>query len=190
MVCMFSGRFAAIVFRGACRRPRSQRVPQFEGPELVGVAPAHGAIDFDDFVGDFGDAFGGVAGRGRCRASRGRCRRGRPGDQGSQALRQVFDILRGFGGGEFYLQRRVVFEGVQVDGVDLFFLADALVETLAGFFAEPAALDHFGVESGIRKRSRHGSLGTASIEIGADVGPDVQADDIEQAEAGAVGQAD
>ena len=43
----------------------AERVPQLERPQLVGIAPAHGAIDLDNAVRDFGDHLGRVQETGR-----------------------------------------------------------------------------------------------------------------------------
>ena len=92
---------------------------------------------------------------------------------------------RGFG-------ERLVFERLPIQDVDLAVvaLADAFVEALAGFLAEPAALDHFVLEVEGQEAIAPGIVGDHFVEIVADEGPDIEADDIEQAEAGAIGQAD
>ena len=68
--------------------------------------------------------------------------------------------------------------------------ADALVESLAGFFAQPLPLDHFLFEIERQEAVAPRIVGNGVIQICADECPHVQADDIEQAEAGAVGKAD
>ena len=45
---------------GACQRFDAQSVPHFEWAKLPGEAPAHGAIDVGDGVGNFGNAASGV----------------------------------------------------------------------------------------------------------------------------------
>src|SRR5947207_3489353 len=86
----------------------------------------------------------------------------------------------------------MIFERFPVEHLDfaVVALADAFVKALAGFFAEPVALDHFLFEIEREKTVSPRIIGNQVVEIAADKGPYVQADDIEQAEAGAIGQAD
>ena len=49
---------------------------------------------------------------------------------------------------EFDFGRGVVFERVEIDRMDLFFLSYAFIKALTGFFTQPAALRHPGVELG------------------------------------------
>jgi hypothetical protein len=62
--------------------------------------------------------------------------------------------------GEAGLVRRVIFESLAVERVDFTVFADALVEALAAFVAEPSALIIVSATKGASwKRSRNGSWG-------------------------------
>ncbi len=84
----------------------------------------------------------------------------------------------------------MIFQRVQVQRVDFFVLAYAFVESLAGFLAKPAALHHLLHEGRGEEAVAPGVGGDAFIKIHADEAHDVQADDVEQAERGAVRKAD
>ena len=86
----------------------------------------------------------------------------------------------GFGGG-------TVFEGGEIEDEALVFAvgtADLLVEALAGFVAEPAALQHFVEDGG------EFAAGDALREVGGDVGEDVDADEIGEAKGAGARPAD
>ena len=114
------------------------------------------------------------------------------GHQGAQALRQVFDIADAFDGGEARFFGWMVFERLQVERVNLLVvaLAGALVEALAALFAEPSALDHLREEGRQHEALAPRIVGDQLVKIARDMRPDIQADDIEQAIAGALGQSD
>src|SRR5579871_3543465 len=84
----------------------------------------------------------------------------------------------------------MIFECLQINRVNLFILADSLVKTLAGFVAEPAALDHFLVKFREQKTLAPGIVRDRAEEIRADERPDIEADDIDQAKACATRKAD
>src|SRR5262249_2931021 len=88
--------------------------------------------------------------------------------------------------------RRVVFERAAVDRPDFFFgaLAHALVKTLAGLLAEPAALHHRFENGRDDVEIARGIVRGRLAEIAQHMYPNVDADDVQQAEAGALGQSD
>ncbi len=88
--------------------------------------------------------------------------------------------------------RGVVFEGLAVERPDLFFgaFADAFVEALSALFAEPAAIHHLLHDVGDAVQFTRRIVGRGGVEIAQDVDPDIEADDIDEAEAGTLGQAD
>ena len=168
----------------------SKRIPQFKRAELMRVAPAHGAIHLDNAVGNLGHALGRVEDQVAKQGPKELAGAARIADQRAQALSQVFDASDRFKRWEAGFARDVIFERVQVDRVDFLFLADALVETLTGLFAEPAALHHL-LEARRRKETLAPRIGRCPfIKIRADKRHDVEADDIEQAERSAIGKSD
>ena len=186
---------AALAYDALRGGRKIERIPQLERPQLVGIAPAHGAIDLDDAVRNFGDHSGGVhhviaEQLPEQRSSAVRRRDLRCTDQGAQPLAQVFDIPGRFDRRKFGLLRRMVFQRLPVDGVNFFGRADPLVEALAGLIAEPAALDHAAHELGQHEALAPRIAGNRFVEIASHMGPYVQADDVHQAEAGAVGKPD
>ena len=76
--------------------------------------------------------------------------------------------------------------------MDLFLVAfaDAFIEALAALVAQPAALDHLRDEGRQDEAFAPGIVGHGVIEVLGDVRPDIEADDVEQAEAGALGKTD
>ena len=101
-------------------------------------------------------------------------------------------MLAAFDGRVAGLLDRVVFERLPVDGPDLLLLAldDALVEALSGLLAEPFALQHLQLEVREQEALALGVVGNGGIQVGTDVRPDVQANQVQHAETGAVRQPD
>ncbi len=168
----------------------AQGVPQLERSQSIGVTPAHRPVDLEDLVGDFGHPFGGIEEQVAIQLPQERPDAVVSGHQRPQAQRQILDIFCRLRRGQLYLHCGMVFKGLQVDGVDLFFLADTLVVALPCLFAQPTALRHFDVKFGHQETVAPGIVRHGVIQIRSDVGPDIQAHNIEQAEASAVRQAD
>ena len=84
----------------------------------------------------------------------------------------------------------MIFERLPIDGVDhaILTFANALIKSLAGFFAEPAVLDHFLLKVGGQETVAPGIVRNRFIKVAPNVSPDVETDDIEQTEAGAIGK--
>src|SRR5437762_3373008 len=112
------------------------------------IAPAHGAVDLDDAVGDFGEHASGVDNviaeqlpEQRSGAMGGRNQRAKP-------LWQILDVPRNLHRRKFGLLYRMIFEGLPIEGVNLLGHPDALVEALAGLIAKPGARNHLLHEGG------------------------------------------
>ncbi len=97
---MFCGQRAVIHFEARDDVDEAERVPQLEGAQLVGVAPAHGAIDLDDAVGDLGDHFGRVEEQVAENFPQEAAGAIVGAQQGAQALAEVFDVAGGLDGSE------------------------------------------------------------------------------------------
>ena len=94
-------------------------VPQFERAQFVAVAPAHGAIDLDDAIRDFGN---------HLRAIEEKIAQHLPqetpgavvgAEQRADALAQVLDVARGVDGRKPRLLERLVFERLPIEHQDL-----------------------------------------------------------------------
>ncbi len=126
-------------------------VPQLERAKLPVEAGLHRLVDFDDGVGDFGHAVGGVGpeiGEHVPEEEIGLVFRGR--DQRAQALGQIVDVLRHFEGRELGPLLLAIFEGLPVEGETLFAVGTLLllVEAALGLVAQPLAIEHLGEERG------------------------------------------
>src|SRR5271169_10214 len=166
-------------------------VPQLERSELPIEPGPHGAIDFNDGVGDLGNTVGGVGpklGEDGPEEDVGLVLRGR--DEHSQALGQVLDILRHFDVDELGFLQRAVFQRLPVNGEALFAVGAVLllVEAALGFVAEPLAVNHLD--------EKRGELQIAALvlyvggRVANDVSEDVEADEVSEAERGHLGPAD
>ena len=166
-------------------------IPHFEGAEFPVEAGAHGVVDGGGVVGDFADAVGGeVPERGEKRPEEGGgfVFGGVVGEEQAQALGEGGGVFRHFERGEAGLASGAVVEGGEIEDQALVFAvgaADFLVEALAGFVAEPAALHHF-----VEDRRRTCPCGYALRKVGGDVGEDVDADQIGEAKGSGAGPAD
>ena len=113
------------------------------------------------------------------------------GHQRPQALRQDPRCCARLRPRETSAFARMIFERFQIDGVDLFFLCRRACRIPGRFFRPASRARSFSsVKSGRQKAVAPGVVRGRLIKIRSDERPDIQADDIEQTEAGAVGQAD
>ena len=123
------------------------RVPHFKGAEFPIEAGAHGGVDGGSVVGDFADAIGGEVPERREKGPEKGCGfvfGGVVAEQEAQALGKRGGVFRHFERGQSGLCGGTVFEGGEIEDQALVFAvgaADFLVEALAGFVAEPAALE-------------------------------------------------
>ena len=129
----------------------AERVNDFERAEFPAEAPAHGAVDVGDIVGNFRDAAGSVrAGFGE------RAPEELLGfvdllafengsNEGAKAFARVVNGFAGFERGEFCFLAGTVFERVDVEGENFFFAGPFyfFVKALTGFVAEHFAFEHF-----------------------------------------------
>ena len=162
------------------RSRKIERVPQLEGSQRVGVAPAHGAVDLDNAVGDLRNHACGVNDVIAKQLPQQRPGAIRRRDQRPQPGRKILDVPRGVDRRKPDFLRRMILERLPVDRVDLLRGADALVETLPGLVPDPAALHHFQHEIGENESFAPRIVGGRFVEIARDVSPDVEADDIHQ----------
>ena len=142
------------VFMRATVSRNAGRIPHLEGAELPVEAGAHGGVDGGRVVGGFADAVGGEVPERREKRpekARGLVFGGIVGEQHAQALCEGGGVFGHFERGKSGLGHGAVFEGVEVEDEAFCLYRRAprtfLVEALAGFVAEPAALDDF-VEDG------------------------------------------
>ncbi len=116
-----------------------QRIPKFERPERVRIAPAHGAIDLDDAIRNLRHHVRGVA-----NVVAQQLPEKAPGfvverDEGLQAVGQRLDLPHRFERRETRLIGRMIFQRFAVERMDFAVFAHALVEALAGLIAQPSA---------------------------------------------------
>ena len=183
---------AGIAAHALHRAGHAERVPEFERPESEAVAPAHGTIDLHDAVRNLRHHARRIdreiAKQVPQKLAGGTVVR----HQGAQSRSQVLDAADGFHSGEFHLPGGPVLQRFAVQRPDLLVgaFADALVETLPALFSQPAALHHllhdFGNAIQLARRVERRGV----VQIAQHMDPHVQADHVDQAEAGAFRQAD
>ena len=157
-------------------------VPQLERSHLPVEAELHGAIDFDDRVGDLANAIRGVGpevGQSRPEKDAGFVFRRR--EQHLQALGQVVDRLGHLQRWELRPLRRTIFHRLPVEREDLCFAVFLVfaVEAALGFVAEPLALQH------LQEEARQHEIAALVVNVGGriadDVSQNVEADEIGEA---------
>ena len=156
----------------------------------MGVAPLHGTINFHDSIRHFWNTFGTIKERIAEQAPKKFTGAVVLGNKVLQALRQIFNLLSLFGGRELYFCCGVILKRIAVYGVDLFFRSHSLIKALAGFITQPFALHHFFHEGRWQKAFAPRIIGHRMIQVIRYVNPNIQAHNIDQAEAGGVGQSD
>ena len=120
-------------------------IPNFERPQFPAESGTHGIVDLVNRVGNFGNAMRSIGKEPRQSFAVKITGFVFATHQYFEAFAQIVDGLGRFQGGGFDLLFGPVFQGVQIQGQD-FLLAvffDFLVKALAGFVAQPFALQHF-----------------------------------------------
>ncbi len=169
-------------------------VPQFERAHLPVEAHAHGAIDFDDRVGNFGNAIGGVSpeiGKRRpekllplCRPSADRCHRV-PASMRTRAPVSL-DVLRHLERRELRFLPRMILERLPVDGQPLVLFSVTPMPFAScrsrPSFCRPATFaPAFGAKKSGSFRSLRSSC-TFCCHVADDMPENVEADQIDGAE--------
>ena len=172
-------------------------IPEFEGTEFPVEAHAHGAIDFDDGVRNFGDAVRRIGPQFGERSPQEGCglvgllRGAIEAEQHADARASLLDILGHIEGGEFRLLAGMVFQGLPVERHALVFLAGGfhlLIEAAFGFVAQPFALDHLAEEG--RDLQFAALIAHVLCHVADDVAEDVESDEVDGAEGGGAWPAD
>ena len=138
-----SGSSRPSCFDAARRRLETQRIPDFERPERVRVAPAHGAVDLHDAVRNLRHHLGGVED-----VIAQQLPEKTPGfvierHEGFQPLGERLDFAHGFERSKAGLVRRMVFERLPVDRVDFAVFADALIKALSASCRRASRVESF-----------------------------------------------
>ncbi len=178
------------------RLRHAEFVPQLERAGLMGEAPAQGIVNRLGRIGDLRDDLRGIG-----HALVGQRPHQLPGAvvRGQQDLHpggQVFLAFRPADGVEARLARRLVLEGfqVQVPELALAVLIHPLVEALFGLVAQPAVGNHLAQHAvgafRVQVALRFCVVGDGLRQVAAHVIPNVQADQVEQAEGGRLRAAD
>ncbi len=156
---------------------KTDSIPEFEWAQFVAVAPAHGAINFNDAIRNLGNHLRAIAEKVAKDFPK-----KTPGavvgtEQRANALAEIFDVARRFHRRKARLLKRLVLEGFPIEHQDLagVSLARFLVKTLARLVAEPFLLDHFLLEIQRQKSLAPGIVRNKLVKIGSDEAPDVEA---------------
>ncbi len=166
-------------------------VPQLERTELPVETELHGAIDFDDGVGNFADAVGGIGpqvGEDAPQEGVGFVFGGR--EQHGEPFVQVVDVLRHLQRGQLGLLQSTVLQRLPVERQALVALGGflLLVEAALGLVAQPFAVEH------LEEERRQLEVAALVVDVGGgvahDVAEDVESDEIAEAEGGGLGPAD
>ena len=183
--------FAAFERNAPRRRLEPQRVPHFERSESVRVAPAHGAVDFDDAIRNLRHHLGGVANMVAQQSAREialLCRRAPPELSGARPAARFC--------ARFRAKRNAASPrgDIRKSSGRARGSRDPCPRACRspGRACRPASRAESSRPRTVRcwNCSRNGSLRNCFVEILRHVLPDVEPDDVEQPVAGALGQPD
>src|SRR6185312_15631815 len=159
-----------------------ERIPKFKRAQLVAVAPAHRPIDFNDPIRNLADHLRRVQKHILQHVPQKRPSAVLTAGQFSHALAEVGNQPSRVNGFKSGLAEHVIFERVPVDCVDLLIRSDAFIESLPALLADPTLFDHGLQEWRNHKPLAPGVTRHSVIQILSYERPDVETDDVEQAE--------